>query len=73
MRFWAILCAFVSANSPVTIMHVGTFTSLADCERFAGAFTVPVKPTAKQVEPSPVVPSFALVCIQANQVGTVPP
>ena len=73
MRFWAILCAFISANAPVTMLHVGNFSSLADCERFAGAFTVPAKPVAKPDELSPIAPSFAVVCIQASQVGTVPP
>jgi hypothetical protein len=32
MIFWAILCAVVGTNGPVTMMHVGSFTSLADCE-----------------------------------------
>jgi hypothetical protein len=66
MIFWAILCAFVGTNGPVTMMHVGSFTSLADCEKYAGQFTVTTKPATS-------APSFSLVCIQSNQIGTTPP
>jgi hypothetical protein len=66
MVVWAILCAFIGTNGPVTMMHVGSFVSIADCEKYAGAFTVTSKPAAG-------TPSFTLVCVQSNQTGTIPP
>jgi hypothetical protein len=67
MIFWAILCAFVGTNGPVTMMHVGGFASLTDCEKYAGQFTITTKPATS------TTPSFSLVCIQSNQTGTTPP
>jgi hypothetical protein len=65
MIFWAILCAFVSTNGPMK--HVGSFASLADCEKYAGQFTVTTKLATS------TTPSFSLVCIQSNQIGNTPP
>jgi hypothetical protein len=49
MVVWAILCAFIgTTNGPVTMMHVGSFVSIADCEKYAGAFTVTSKPAAQK-------------------------
>jgi hypothetical protein len=66
MVFWAILCAFVGTNGPVSMMYVGSFKSLADCEKYASQFTV----TAKS---GTTTPSFSIVCVQSNQTGTTPP
>ena len=68
--FWLflIVTAFNGANP--TVLHIGNFSSLADCGHFAGLYTTPVLP--KWVGQNGDV-KITMICSYANQPGVSPP
>jgi hypothetical protein len=61
MEFWLIL-SLASGSSP---LHVGTFSSMANCEA-AGKAAIVISPT-----PAPLPHNF--ICAQTREAGAAPP
>jgi hypothetical protein len=68
MIVWLVLVVsgFATGSESPRMMHVGNFTSYADCEQAATAHTMPVKAPNNP-------PQVTMLCIPANQLGSQPP
>jgi hypothetical protein len=71
MIFWLVLIVAgqVAGNeNPHTprMMHVGSYSSYAACEKYAAGYTTPVKPSNNP-------PQITMLCIQANESGRTQP
>ena len=64
MIVWLVL-VLTGLDSP-RMMHVGNFTSFADCEKAAAAHTAPAKAPNNP-------PQVTMLCIPANAIGSQPP
>lgn len=68
--FWLVLIASPAQPGGIQMMHVGTFTSLTNCSKFAASYTTPVKPPTTGPSQNPLI---TMVCVQANDPGGKPP
>jgi len=61
-----VLTGFSPGSDSPRMMHVGNFTSFADCEKAAAAHTAPAKAPNNP-------PQVTMLCIPANAIGSQPP
>jgi hypothetical protein len=67
MIFWLVLIvsgAVADPHSP-RMMHVGNFSSYANCEKFAAEYITPVKASH--------TPEITMLCIQSNELARTQP
>ncbi len=75
MTFWLVLIALngSGSNSTPALMHVGNYSSVADCDKAAKATTnAPVGPITALPSLGPTIGVW-FMCVQASESGTTPP